>query len=271
MYAAVAPLLHGAVHALNISARSEAWQCTDAAARTCDNPTLLYQHAQSFYLTETSHGNLYEPSAYLHPGQRAARRSPPVSPKAPPRRLPRTPRRPWRRVNGTPISRDFYDFYIKGITGKKAPPTSPRQQRAQALDNLIRAKLVGAAGATRTASTRAPTPPYLLRSARLQRAPAGGARSSYLKDKQAHRAGAARGVRDAGRGDARRPSTTPATSWWRPSRLRSKIIAQLEKGAKFEDARQEGLDGLLQGQGRRPRLVHRRPHGASRSPMRWWH
>ena len=45
-------------------------------------------------------------------------------------------------VNGSPISRDFYEFYIKGITGKNAADLNP-QMRATALDNLIRAKLVG--------------------------------------------------------------------------------------------------------------------------------
>ncbi len=44
-------------------------------------------------------------------------------------------------VDGTPISRDFYEFYIKGITGKTSSDLSP-QQRAQALDNLVRAQLI---------------------------------------------------------------------------------------------------------------------------------
>ncbi len=44
-------------------------------------------------------------------------------------------------VDGTPISRDFYEFYIKGITGKTSSDLSP-EQRTQALDNLIRAQLI---------------------------------------------------------------------------------------------------------------------------------
>jgi peptidyl-prolyl cis-trans isomerase C len=44
-------------------------------------------------------------------------------------------------VDGTPISRDFYEFYIKGITGKASSDLSP-EQRTQALDNLVRAQLV---------------------------------------------------------------------------------------------------------------------------------
>jgi peptidyl-prolyl cis-trans isomerase C len=44
-------------------------------------------------------------------------------------------------VDGQPISRNFYEFYIKGITGKTSSDLTP-QQRTQALDNLIRAQLI---------------------------------------------------------------------------------------------------------------------------------
>jgi peptidyl-prolyl cis-trans isomerase C len=44
-------------------------------------------------------------------------------------------------VDGTPISRDLYEFYIKGVTGKTSSDLSP-EQRSQALDNLIRAELI---------------------------------------------------------------------------------------------------------------------------------
>jgi peptidyl-prolyl cis-trans isomerase C len=44
-------------------------------------------------------------------------------------------------VDGTPITRDFYEFYIKGVTGKTSSDLSP-EQRDQALDNLIRAQLI---------------------------------------------------------------------------------------------------------------------------------
>jgi peptidyl-prolyl cis-trans isomerase C len=45
-------------------------------------------------------------------------------------------------VNGTPISRDLYDFYIKGMTGGKSPADLTPQQRNIALDNLIRGRVV---------------------------------------------------------------------------------------------------------------------------------
>lgn len=44
-------------------------------------------------------------------------------------------------VNGAPISRALYEFYVKGITGKDSSEISP-QQRALALDSLIRAQAV---------------------------------------------------------------------------------------------------------------------------------
>ena len=44
-------------------------------------------------------------------------------------------------VDGAPIDRDMYEFYIKGVTGKTSSDLSP-EQRDQALDNLIRAQLI---------------------------------------------------------------------------------------------------------------------------------
>ncbi len=44
-------------------------------------------------------------------------------------------------VNGTPISRDLYEFYVKGVTGRDSSTLTP-QQRALALDSLIRAQAV---------------------------------------------------------------------------------------------------------------------------------
>src|ERR1700760_1403988 len=49
---------------------------------------------------------------------------------------------PVATVNGAPISRNFYDFYIKGITGGKSPADITPEQRDLALDNLIRAQIV---------------------------------------------------------------------------------------------------------------------------------
>ena len=44
-------------------------------------------------------------------------------------------------VNGTPISQNFFDFYVKAAAGKQASAHSD-DQKQNALDNLIRAQLV---------------------------------------------------------------------------------------------------------------------------------
>jgi len=49
---------------------------------------------------------------------------------------------PVATVNGTPISREFYNFYIRGVTGGKSASDLTPAQRDQALDGLIRAELV---------------------------------------------------------------------------------------------------------------------------------
>ena len=45
-------------------------------------------------------------------------------------------------VNGTNISQNFFEQYIKAITGKASSELTA-EQRTQALDNLIRAQVVG--------------------------------------------------------------------------------------------------------------------------------
>jgi peptidyl-prolyl cis-trans isomerase C len=89
---------------------------------------------------------------------------------------------PVATVDGTPISRDFYDFYIKGITGGKAPADLTAQQRSAALDNLIRARLVGE-DASKEGLDKSGDTPFLLQIARLnvlQQA----VEEHYLKDRK---------------------------------------------------------------------------------------
>src|SRR5690348_1314582 len=49
--------------------------------------------------------------------------------------------KPVATVNGTAISRDFFDFYSRGSVGKPASDLTD-DQRTQLLDNLIRAEVV---------------------------------------------------------------------------------------------------------------------------------
>jgi peptidyl-prolyl cis-trans isomerase C len=45
-------------------------------------------------------------------------------------------------VNGTPIEREYFDFYAKGLAGKNSVGEITPEQRAQALDNLVRAQVI---------------------------------------------------------------------------------------------------------------------------------
>jgi peptidyl-prolyl cis-trans isomerase C len=49
---------------------------------------------------------------------------------------------PVATVNGTPIGRDLYEFFVKGISGGKSSKDLTAEQRNLALDNLVRAQLV---------------------------------------------------------------------------------------------------------------------------------
>jgi peptidyl-prolyl cis-trans isomerase C len=69
-------------------------------------------------------------------------------------------------VNGTPISHEFYDFYAKGLAGKNSVADLTPEQKAQALDNLVRAEVI-AQEATKEGLDKDPGNAALLRLARL--------------------------------------------------------------------------------------------------------
>ena len=73
---------------------------------------------------------------------------------------------PVATVNGSPITRDFYDFYIKGVTGGKSPTDLTAEQRGLALDNLVRAKVV-AEQAVREGVNKSGDTAFMLELARL--------------------------------------------------------------------------------------------------------
>jgi peptidyl-prolyl cis-trans isomerase C len=89
---------------------------------------------------------------------------------------------PVATVNGVPITRSFWDFYIKGITGGKSAADLTADQRSQALDNLIRARVV-ADQATKEGLDKSGDTAYMLELARLnvlQQA----VQERYLKDRE---------------------------------------------------------------------------------------
>jgi peptidyl-prolyl cis-trans isomerase C len=89
---------------------------------------------------------------------------------------------PVATVDGTPISRDFYEFYVKGITGGKSSSDLKPEQRAAALDNLIRARLVGDE-ATKEGLDKSGDTAYLLQLSRLNVLEQ-AVQERYLKDRK---------------------------------------------------------------------------------------
>ncbi len=89
---------------------------------------------------------------------------------------------PVATVNGVPISRNFYDFYIKGVTGGKSPADITADQRNLALDNLIRAQVV-AEQAVKDGVDKSGDAAYMLQLARLNVLEQ-AMQERYLKDRQ---------------------------------------------------------------------------------------
>ena len=142
-------------------------------------------------------------------------------------------------VNGTPITQNFFDFYIKAISGKKAGDLSPEQQ-SQALDNLIRAQLVAQQadkdGVEKSADTEdllALTRLNVLQQTMEER---------YLKDKQPTeqelRAEYEKQVGALPKLEYHARHVLVATEPFAQG-----VVQSLEKGAKFEDvAKKESMD-----------------------------
>jgi peptidyl-prolyl cis-trans isomerase C len=74
---------------------------------------------------------------------------------------------PVATVNGAPITKDFFEFYVKGITQGKSSADLNVQQRTQALDNLIRGRLV-AEEATKEGLEKSGDTAFALELTRLQ-------------------------------------------------------------------------------------------------------
>ncbi|MBS0577656.1 MAG: peptidylprolyl isomerase [Proteobacteria bacterium] len=146
---------------------------------------------------------------------------------------------PVATVNGTPISRDLYEFYIKGITGKSSADLTP-QQRTAALDNLIRGRLTGEQ-AVKDGLDKSGDTAFLLALTRLNVLEQAES-DRYLKDKQAtdeelHK------EYDAQIGAMPKLEYHARNIVVSTEAFAQSIIGQLEKGAKFEDvAKKESMD-----------------------------
>jgi peptidyl-prolyl cis-trans isomerase C len=146
---------------------------------------------------------------------------------------------PIATVNGQPITRDFYEFYIKGISGKPSAELSA-ENRSRALDNLIRAEVV-AQEAARQGIDKSGDTAYYLELARLnvlQQAMS----ERYLKDKQPAdaelRAEYETQVAAMAKQEYHARHILVATE-----PFAQKIVERLGRGEKFEDlAKAESMD-----------------------------
>ncbi len=147
---------------------------------------------------------------------------------------------PVATVNGVPITRDFFEFYVKGITGGKSSTDLPAEQRDAALDNLIRAQLVAQQaekdGVVRDAETQ-----HLLEISRLNVLQSIVA-ERYLKDRQPTeqelRAEYETQVARAPHTEYHARHILVATEPYA-----KKLIEQLDHGANFADvAKRESMD-----------------------------
>jgi peptidyl-prolyl cis-trans isomerase C len=142
-------------------------------------------------------------------------------------------------VNGTTITQNFSDFYIKAISGKK-PAELTADQQAQALDNLIRANLVAQEAQKDGTEATADTADMLVltRLNVLQQAMS----EKYLKDKkpseQELRAEYENQVASLPKLEYHARHILVATEPFATS-----VVQRLEKGDKFEDvAKKESMD-----------------------------
>ncbi len=146
---------------------------------------------------------------------------------------------PVATVNGTPITRAFYDFYIKGISGKNPSELTP-QQRGLALDHLVDAELV-AQKATKDGLDTSGDTAYLLEMSRLNVLNQ-AASEHFLKDKKPTDA-QLRAEYDAQVAKLPKEEYHARHILVATQPFAQKIVERLQKGEKFEDlARAESMD-----------------------------
>jgi peptidyl-prolyl cis-trans isomerase C len=142
-------------------------------------------------------------------------------------------------VNGSNISQNFFDQYIKAITGKASSELTP-EQRSQALDNLIRAQVV-AQQAAKDGVDKVPETAALLELTRLnvlQQAMA----EKYLKDRKPTEP-ELRSEYETQVGALAKQEYHAKHILVATEPFAQKIVERLQKGEKFEDlAKHESMD-----------------------------
>ena len=142
-------------------------------------------------------------------------------------------------VNGVNISQNFFEQYIKAITGKSSSELT-QEQRTQALDNLIRAQVVGQQ-AVKDNVDKVPETAALLELTRLnvlQQAVA----EKYLKDRKASEQ-ELRSEYETQVGQLSKQEYHAKHILVATEPFAQKVIDRLAKGEKFEDvAKKESMD-----------------------------
>ena len=146
---------------------------------------------------------------------------------------------PVATIDGQPLTRDLYEFYVKGVAGKNASDLTP-EQRDQALDNLVRARVIAAQAQKDGTATEKDTASMveLARLNVLQNVVS----EKYLKDKKPTetelRAEYETQVAAMPRLEYHARHILVATE-----QFADKLVTDLDKGAKFEDlAKRESMD-----------------------------
>ena len=147
---------------------------------------------------------------------------------------------PVATVNGTPIGREFFEYYAKGLAGKNSMSDLTPEQKTQALDNLIRAQVI-ADEATKDGLDKDPATAALLQLARLnvlQQAVS----DRYLKDKKPTEQ-EARAEYETQVGLLPHQEYHVSHILVATEGFARKLIAELEKGANFTDvAKRQSMD-----------------------------
>ena len=142
-------------------------------------------------------------------------------------------------VDGTTITRNFFDSYIRAITGKTSADLTP-EQRDQALDNLIRAEVV-AEHALKEGMDKNQDTSALLELTRLnvlQQAVADQVLKDHKVTEQELRAEYETQVAGLSKQEFHAKHILVATE-----PFAEKVVQRLEKGEKFEDlAKRESMD-----------------------------
>ena len=159
---------------------------------------------------------------------------------------PKAADKPVATVNGQPIARDMFEYYVKNTAGKPSSELTA-EQRGQLLDNLVRGEVI-AQESVKQGLDKSSDTASLLALSRLQILQQAGA-NQYLDDKKPSEA-------DLKAEYDTQIAAMPKTQYkarhiLQPSQdAAQKIIEQLKKGAKFEDlAKKSSTDVSTKDQG----------------------